>query len=109
MTTELTDNSIKAMKNKSPYGKTSINSAGYLDIMRARPVPVAGDDIFYEIVPAYTYRPDLLAHDLYSSRDLWWIFTQRNPDVLKDPVFDFVAGTKIYLPQRKHLRSILGA
>jgi len=106
---DLTNNNIQKIKNKGPYGKTPINSAGFLDIMRARPVPVAGDDIFYEIVPAYTYRPDLLAYDLYSSRELWWIFAQRNPDVLKDPVFDFIAGTKIYLPQRKHLKSILGA
>jgi hypothetical protein len=105
----LTDANIDKIKNKGPYGKTPITSAGYLDIMRARPVPVAGDDILYEITPAYTYRPDLLAFDLYSSRELWWIFTQRNPDILKDPVFDFVAGTKIYLPQRKHLKSILGA
>ena len=31
-----------------------------------------------------------------------------NPDVLKDPVFDFIAGTKIYLPQGSNLQSIMG-
>jgi|TARA_B100001094_G_scaffold322346_1_gene371542 hypothetical protein len=104
----LTDSNIKKLQNKGPYGKTPVNSAGYLDIMTARPVPVGLDDILYEITPAYTYRPDLLANDLYAAKDLWWIFAQRNPDVIKDPVFDFVAGTKIYLPQRKHLKNILG-
>jgi len=62
----------------------------------------------YSITSAYTYRPDLLAHDLYDDRRLWWIFAQRNPDVIKDPVYDFVAGTEIYLPQGRYLRSRLG-
>jgi hypothetical protein len=36
------------------------------------------------------------------------VFAQRNLDVLKDPVFDFVAGTKIYLPDDAALRTTLG-
>jgi hypothetical protein len=95
-------------KNQGPYGKTPINPAGYLDIFVPRPVPVAGDDVLYEIIPAYTYRPDLLAYDLYGKKELWWIFAQRNPDILKDPVFDFIPGTKIYLPQGSNLQSQLG-
>lgn len=104
----ISDMSVKRTKNKGPYGKTPINSAGYLDTLKPRPVPVAGDDLLYEITPAYTYRPDLLAHDLYGARELWWIFAQRNPDIIKDSVFDFLAGTKIYVPQKKHLQSIIG-
>jgi|TARA_B100000424_G_C22907560_1_gene482772 hypothetical protein len=95
-------------KKLSPYAKTPVNKAGYLDIFKPRPIPVAGDDILYEILPAYNYRPDLLAHDLYGRKELWWVFAQRNLDVLKDPVFDFVAGTKIYLPQGTFLRDTLG-
>lgn len=97
-----------ASKSFGPYGKTKINAAGYLDILVPRPVPVAGDDILYEILPAYNYRPDLLANDLYGKKDLWWVFAQRNPDILKDPIFDFVAGTQIYLPQGSNLQSQLG-
>ena len=97
-----------ASKSFGPYGKTKINPAGYLDILVPRPVPVAGDDILYEILPAYNYRPDLLANDLYGKKELWWVFAQRNPDVLKDPVFDFVSGTEIYLPQGSNLQSQLG-
>jgi len=96
-------------KGFGPYGRTPINSAGYLDILVPRPVPVAGDDVLYEITPAYNNRPDLLAHDLYNKKELWWVFSQRNPDILKDPVFDFVAGTQIYLPQGSKLQSLLGA
>lgn len=95
-------------KGYGPYGKTPVNVAGYLDILVPRPIPVAGDDVLYEIIPAYNYRPDLLAHDLYGKKEFWWIFAQRNPDIIKDPIFDFVAGTKIYLPQGSNLSSILG-
>lgn len=102
------DLNINKIRNKGPYGKTKINGAGYLDILKPRPVPVAGDDLLYEITPAYTYRPDLLAHDLYGARELWWIFAQRNPDIIKDPLFDFVAGTKIYMPQDRYLKNQLG-
>lgn len=95
-------------KNKSPYGITPVVKNQYLDIMKARTIPVAGNDVLYEITASYTYRPDLLAHDLYGDKDLWWVFAQRNLDTLKDPVFDFVAGTKIYLPQASNLRRTLG-
>lgn len=97
------------MENQfSPYAKTPITDTGYLDILVPQPIPRANDDVVYQVTPAYTYRPDLLAHDLYGDRRLWWIFAQRNPDVIKDPVYDFVAGTEIYLPQGRHLRSRLG-
>lgn len=92
----------------SPYAKTPITRTGYLDILRIRPIPAENDDILYEIIPAYTYRPDLLAHDLYGNKNLWWVFAQRNLDILKDPVFDFVAGTKIYLPKQSNLQNVIG-
>lgn len=95
-------------KKLGPYASTEINSSGYLDILNIRPVPAANDDILYEITPAYTHRPDLLAYDLYGHKDLWWVFAQRNMDIIKDPVYDFIAGTKIYLPQGKYLKSKLG-
>jgi len=95
-------------KNFGPYSNTQINSAGYLDFFTPRPVPAAGDDVMYTITPAYTYRPDLLAYDLYGKKELWWVFAQRNPDIIKDPVYDFVAGTRILLPQGANLRKELG-
>jgi len=90
------------------YNNTDVTASGYLDILTPRPVPVSPTDILYEITNVYTYRPDLLAYDLYGSKDLWWVFAQRNLDILKDPVFDFVAGTKIYLPQGNNLKQSLG-
>jgi len=92
----------------SPYADTDITTTGYLDLLKIRPIPAEADDVLYTIITAYTYRPDLLAYDLYNSKDLWWVFAQRNLDTLKDPVFDFVAGTRIYLPKKKNLQQFLG-
>jgi hypothetical protein len=50
----------------------------------------------------------LLAYDLYGSTKLWWVFAQRNMNVIKDPVYDMVTGTKIYLPQGSKLTEVLG-
>jgi hypothetical protein len=50
----------------------------------------------------------LLAYDLYTNSGLWWVFKARNPNVLDDPIFDFKAGTKIYIPKKTTLVSNLG-
>ena len=95
-------------KKNSPWANTSTVSNQYLDILTIRPVPEEGDDILYEIEEQYTHRPDLLAYDLYNDQNLWWVFAQRNMDVIKDPVYDIVQGTKIYLPKGATLRKLLG-
>jgi hypothetical protein len=92
----------------SPYSNTPITESGELDILKIRPVPADDDDYLYEIEPQYNFRPDLLAHDLYGSSKLWWVFAQRNLDVLKDPVFDLKAGVKIFLPKQSALQKALG-
>jgi len=94
--------------NLSPYAKTPKNVSGYLDLFKPQPIPMSGSDVLYEIRPAYNRRPDLLAFDLYGKKELWWVFAQRNPNIIKDPIFDFTPGTKIYLPQGKLLRERLG-
>lgn len=91
-----------------PYSRTEINRAGYLDILNIIPVPAEDNDILYEITSAYHRRPDLLAYDLYGKKELWWVFTQRNMDTIKDPIYDFAAGTKIYLPKLSNLTKIIG-
>lgn len=91
-----------------PYSQTKVTASGFLDILNIRPVPAEGNDVLYEIISAYHHRPDLLAFDLYGSKDLWWVFAQRNLEILKDPVFDFATGTKIYLPKKSNLTQALG-
>lgn len=94
--------------NLGPYSKTKITNQGYLDILTPNTVPAANDDVLWEITTTYTHRPDLLAYDLYGTKDLWWVFAQRNLDILKDPIYDFVPGLKIRVPQAANLRKKLG-
>jgi hypothetical protein len=93
--------------SSSPWGKTKTKEF-YLGVLKVRSVPAEPDDVLYTIQPQYTHRPDLLAYDLYDDPKLWWVFAQRNMDVIKDPVFDFVSGTQIYLPQGAALKKVLG-
>ena len=92
----------------SPWHTTPNTENRYLDILNIRPVPSADDDILYTVQPQYAYRPDLLAYDLYGSKDLWWVFAQRNMDTIKDPIYDLKVGTKIYLPKASDIRARLG-
>ena len=93
--------------NTSPWYNTG-SVQNYLSILRIRPVAAESDDFVYKIEPQYTHRPDLLAHDLYGSSKLWWVFIQRNLDVLQDPIYDFVPGVEIYIPKRSGLFKVLG-
>lgn len=97
----------KIYSTSSPYYNTPVfeNNLGYFV---PRPIPADNNDITYEIEPQYAYRPDLLAYDLYNNSKLWWVFTARNIESLKDPVFDFVPGLKIKLPQKPTVDAILG-
>jgi hypothetical protein len=93
--------------NESPYSNTDQNDL-YLELLRIRPVPAEADDYLYTIESQYRHRPDLLAYDLYGTAKLWWVFTQRNMSVIKDPVYDFVPGTQIFLPKKSNLQRFLG-
>jgi hypothetical protein len=92
----------------SPYYLTEIVNRQYLDVMINRPIFSDPTDMYWEITPVYNLRPDLLASDLYNDSRLWWVFAQRNPNTLKDPLFDFVQGVKIYIPKQNVLKSSLG-
>jgi hypothetical protein len=91
----------------SPYYATN-SSNGYLDVMTFRDIPAETDDILFEVTSTYENRPDLLAYDLYSDVNLWWVFAVRNKSIIKDPTFDLVAGVKIYLPKLSSIKKSLG-
>lgn len=102
----MADNSIYPAT--SPYYFTGVVNNKFLDVMVNRPIPMQPSDIYWEITAVYEYRPDLLAYDLYADSRLWWVFASRNPNRLKDPMFDFVAGVGIYLPKLDMLTQVLG-
>lgn len=94
-------------QSTSPYFATPQNEE-YLEFMVNRPIPKLVDDAVYTITATYNLRPDLLAFDLYGDPALWWVFAQRNPNTLVNPLNDFSTGTTIYLPQMDTLKSALG-
>jgi len=96
-----------AYQSTSPYYETPINGE-YLGIMVNRRIPKQADDIRFTINETYNLRPDLLAYDLYGTPNLWWVFAQRNPNSLTDPLLDFTTGTNIYLPKLSTLKAALG-
>jgi hypothetical protein len=91
----------------SPYAQTQ-TFGNFLDVMAYRPITKKDDDVLYEIDKVYEYRPDILASDLYGDSALWWVFAVRNPNVLKDPLFDFRAGVQIFIPKKATLQQDLG-
>jgi len=93
--------------NTSPWYNTKITQ-NYLDLLTIRPVAAESDDFLYTLESQYTHRPDLLSYDLYGTPKLWWVFIQRNMDVLQDPIYDFVAGKQIYIPKKTKLFRSLG-
>lgn len=94
--------------SSSPYFDTPVINNQYLGVMINRAIPKLVDDLSMTINETYNLRPDLLAFDLYGDASLWWVFAQRNPNQLQDPLGDFTTGTTIYLPQQSTLKSVLG-
>lgn len=96
-------------KQTSPYYSTpTFENGKFLDLLNYRIIDKKADDVLTPIPVNYDLRPDLLANDLYGSSELWWVFAARNPNTLKDPLWDFTAGTLIYIPQKATLQAALG-
>lgn len=93
---------------KSPWFTTQQNNV-YLENLDIRPVPAEADDVIYTIENHYHNRPDLLAYDLYGTPKLWWVFVQRNMSIIKDPIYDFTAGTQIRIPKPSNIKAYIGA
>ena len=91
----------------SPYYNTKTFGM-FLDVLNFRTITKNPLDIQHTIAPTYKYRPDLLAADLYGNSALWWVFAARNPNVIKDPIFDFYPGQVIYIPAKENLVTDLG-
>jgi len=87
----------RASNENSQYSSTKIIN-DYLDILSLPNIPQRSDDEYYTIESKFDKRPDLLAHSLYGSTRLWWVFIARNMDLFEDPINDFTTGTVIRLP-----------
>ena len=86
----------------SPYYNTQQVSyiVDYLDFWSSVVIPKEITDKTVVITSSYQYRPDKLSFDLYQTPKLWWVFALRNPDIIKDPVWDFAPGISIQVPSK---------
>ena len=85
-------------KDTSQYLNTSVVN-WYLDLWVPRNVPSSDFDKIIVIPAAFDQRPDLLSQQEYGTPRLWWVFCMRNPDLIIDPINDFLAGLEIFVPQ----------
>lgn len=92
----------------SPYANTPVVNGVFMDVWEPRQIPKMADDVAFKINTTYRFRPDLLAYDLYGDAGYWWVFAARNPNTIKDPIFDLKPGITIFLPKKSTLTSILG-
>jgi hypothetical protein len=92
----------------SPWRDTPLFDGKYLDLLSYISLPQEPDDIFKQIPATYQYRPDLMAYDIYSDANLWWVFQVRNPEIIKDPIWDFDTDKTIYLPKLSTIIRIIG-
>lgn len=84
-------------KDSSQYLLTPIKN-WYLDQWIPRQIPKSDFDKIIIIPPEFDQRPDLMSNQEYGTPRLWWVFCMRNPDLIIDPINDFVAGLEIFVP-----------
>lgn len=89
----------------SPYFGTP-QTNWYLGRYEHRSIAPSSADKQIVISSMYQYRPDRLSQDLYGTPAYWWIFAIRNPDEIRDPIWDFTAGKTIYAPAVEALSTL---
>ena len=92
----------------SPYYSTK-QASWFLSNLELRDIPPHTSDRIITIENKHHERPDLLAFDLYGSAEYLWIFMVRNPNVIKDPIYDQTAGKRIFVPTMDRLLSLLSS
>ena len=95
-------------KENSPWNKTPIIDDLILDVLKKRFIYKDPYDEIYTIPQQFNERPDLCSYEFYGTAKYWWIFAQRNLDAIEDPIYDIVAGTQIYLPDKERVLRALG-
>ena len=81
----------------SNYRNTPVGNK-YLDLYRPA-ITVSYENTYeFTLTSKYEHRPDLLAQDLYKDSKLWWVFTLYNRNKILDPIYDFVPGLTIRVP-----------
>lgn len=89
--------------SKSPWSNTPVLYNRILDIQKPRYLSNDPMDMEYIIPQRLDRRPDLFSYEQYGTSKYWWIFSQRNPDTIQDPINDFKAGITIRVPSKNNI------
>lgn len=87
----------------SQYNKTEVKNK----VLRYYDEPVlkkSADDTYWTIEPNYHQRPDKLARELYGNESYYYVFLLANKDIIEDPIFGFVEGLTIRVPNKTNVR-----
>lgn len=96
---------VNYLKSSPYYGTDQTNKyLDYLDFWAGAAISPSSNDTLLVLDTKYNKRPDLLSFDLYQTPQLWWVFMVRNPDVIRDPINDFLSGIAIYAPSKDVLK-----
>lgn len=66
-----------------------------------------GSDETIVITAEYHRRPGKMAQHLFGDVALMWVFAVYNKDVLIDPIYDFVKGLQIVIPNANRLKRLI--
>lgn len=91
----------------SPYALTP-QSNRFLGRYVHRSITPDATDSLYMLEAKHQYRPDTLSQELYGTPEYYWVFKCRNMNIIRDPIWDFVAGTIIVVPTLAHIKNITG-
>lgn len=93
----------------SPYSSTPqvTQYVNYLGFWNGVYITPQSTDLLVQLDAQYQYKPDLLSYIQYGTPQLWWIFMLRNPNVIKDPIWDFLANITIFVPQKDSLAGLV--
>lgn len=75
----------------------------YLGTWSKPTIPKSSTDLYITLTAKYNRRPDILSYELYGTTKYWWVFMLRNPDLIFDPIGDFVPGITISYPSAQTL------
>jgi hypothetical protein len=89
----------------SPYFATK-QLSWRIDSYVDRPIPADKTDKLLTLEPKYNLRPDLLSQDQYGTPAYYWVFMQRNIDLIRDPIFDMKTGMTIKIPTAQRLKAL---
>ena len=91
----------------SPYALTTQTNQR-LNMFVYRDIPSASDDKTITLNAKYQYRPDILSNDVYGTPVYWWVFSVRNRNIIKDPIWDMTAGISLVIPSYSTVSKYVG-